>query len=60
MSIDIGNKDRIHYIVKEGAKWDYILDSLFLFTVDVDTYNRTNTKTIEDIDLFLLKFSYIN
>ena len=60
MSIDTGNKDRIHYIVKEGAKWDYILVSLFIFTIDADAYNSTNTKTIEAIDLSLLKFSYIN
>jgi len=60
MSIDTRNKDRIHCIVKEGAKWDYILVSLFIFTVDTDAYNSTNTKTIEAIDLSLLKFSYIN
>jgi len=60
VSIDIGNKDRIHYIVKERSKWDYILVSLFIFTIDSDTYNSTNTKTIEAIDLSLLKFSYIN
>ena len=58
LSMDAANKDNVHHMVKEAAKWDFNDDYLYTFTIDADACEGTNVKTAEGIDHSLQKFDW--